>query len=172
MTKTDFFRIIIKLFGLYWLINTIFSLGQIIYFSTNNAGWIGILYSVIMLSILIFLFIVLIFKSDVIIGWLKLDKGFDDERIEFQNFNIENIMMLAIILIGATMILDNVATFLNQIYLGVKVFVSNQSYLVTINGQSSYHLILSTTKIVLGYVLLTNYPAVSKFLMKITQKKD
>lgn len=172
MTKTDFFRIIIKLFGLYWLINSIFSLGQIIYFSTNNAGWTGILYSVIMVSILIFLFIVLTFKSDVIIGWLKLDKGFDDDRIEFQNFNIENIMMLAIILIGANMILDNVATFLNQIYLGVKVFVSNQSDLVTINGQSNYHLILSTTKIVLGYVLLTNYPTVSKFLMKITQKKE
>ena len=128
----------------------------------------GIIYSVVMLSILVFLFFVLIFKSDTIIDLLKLDKGFDEERIEFQNFNIENIMMLAIILIGATMILDNVATFLNQIYLGVKVFVSNQSDLVTINGQSSYHLILSSTKIILGYALLTNYPAVSKFLMKIT----
>jgi hypothetical protein len=142
------------------------------YFSTTNAGWMGIIYSVVMLSILVFLFFVLIFKSDTIIDLLKLDKGFDEERIEFQNFNIENIMMLAIILIGATMILDNVATFLNQIYLGVKVFVSNQSDLVTINGQSSYHLILSSTKIILGYALLTNYPAVSKFLMKITQKKD
>jgi len=172
MTKKDLFRIIIKLFGLYWLISTVFSLGQIVYFSTNNAGWMGVIYSVVMLSILIFLFFVLVFKTDTILDFLKLDRGFDEDRIEFQKFNIENILMLAVILIGATMILDNIATFLNQIYLGIKVFMSNQSDLVTINGQSSYHLILSTTKIVLGYVLLTNYPAVSKFLLKITQKKD
>ena len=69
------------------------------------------------------------------------------------------------------MILDNIATFLNQAYLSVKVFMSNQSDFVTVNGQSSYHLVLSFTKIILGYILLTNYPAVSKFLLKITQKK-
>jgi len=172
MTKKDFFRVIIKLFGLYWLISTIFSLGQIVYFSTTNAGWMGIIYSVVMLALMVFLFFVLIFKSDMIIDLLKLDKGFDEDRIEFQNFNVENILMLAVIIIGATMILDNIATFLNQIYLSVKVFLSNQSDLVTINGQSSYHLVLSSTKIVLGYLLLTNYPTVSKFLMKITQKKD
>ena len=172
MTKTDFFRIIIKLFGLYWLISTFFSLGQIVYFSTTNAGWSGIIYSVVMLALMVFLFFVLIFKSDMIIDLLKLNKGFDEDRIEFQNFNVKNILMLAVIIIGATMILDNIASFLNQIYLSVKVFLSNQSDLVTINGQSSYHLVLSSTKIVLGYLLLTNYPAVCKFLMKITQKKD
>jgi len=172
MTKKDFFRVIIKLFGLYWLISTIFSLGQIVYFSTTNAGWLGIIYSVVMLSLLVFSFFALIFKSDTIINLLKLDKGFDEDRIEFQNFNIENILMLAVIIIGATMILDNIATFLNQMYLSVKVFMSNQSDFVTINGQSSYHLLLSSSKIVFGYVLLSNYPAVSKILMKITQKKD
>ena len=143
MTKKDFFRVLIKLFGLYWLISTVSSLGQIVYISANNAGWMGIIYSVVMLSILGFLFYVLIFKSDTIIDLLKLDKGFDEDRIEFQNFNIENILMLAVIIIGATMILDSIAIFLNQIYLGVKVFMSNQSDYVTINGQSNYQLMFS-----------------------------
>jgi len=171
MTKKDFFRVLIKLFGLYWLISTVFSLSQIVYISANNAGWMGIIYSVVMLSILGFLFYVLIFKSDSIIDLLKLDKGFDEDRIEFQNFNTENILMLAVIIIGATMILDSIAIFLNQIYLGVKVFMSNQSDYVTINGQSNYQLMFSSTKLVLGYILLTNYPSISKFLLKITQKK-
>lgn len=171
MTKKDFFRVLIKLFGLYWLISTVFSLGQILYISTYNAGWMGIIYSVVMLSILGFLFYVLIFKSDSIIDLLKLDKGFDEDRIEFQNFNTENILMLAVIIIGATTILDSIAIFLNQIYLGVKVFMSNQSDYVTINGQSNYQLMFSSTKLVLGYILLTNYPSISKFLLKITQKK-
>lgn len=172
MTKRDFFRIIIKLFGLYWLISSVFSIGQIVYFSTtSNTGWSGLLYSFIVLIVLILLFYLLIFKADTIINKLKLDKGFDEDRIEFQNFNVENILVLAILIIGATMILDSIATFLNQVYLSVKVFMSNQSDFVTVNGQSNYHLVLSFTKIVLGYVLLTNYPAVSKFLLKITEKK-
>jgi len=173
MTKKDFFRIIIKLYGLYWLVNNIFSIGQITYFyagSGNNVStWI---YSVGILTFFIIIFVLLIVGADKIIQWLKLDNGFDDDRIEFQNFNIQNILMLATILIGATMIVDNIGTFLNQLYLSVKVFMANQTDLITMNGQNVYLFWLSLTKIILGYILLTNYPSISKFLLKITQKKD
>ena len=102
MTKKDFFRIIIKLFGLYWLISSFFSMGQIAYFATtSNSNWFGLIYSVVVLFVLIFLFFALIFKADTIIDKLKLDKGFDEDRIEFQNFNVENILILAIVIIGS-----------------------------------------------------------------------
>ena len=173
MTKKDFFRVIIKLYGLYWLVNNIFSISQITYFyagSSNDVStWI---YSVGILTFSIIIFVLLIVGADKIIQWLKLDKGFDDDRIEFHNFNIQNILMLAMILIGATMIVDNIGTFLNQLYLSVKVFMANQTDLITMNGQNVYLFWLSLTKIILGYILLTNYPSISKFLLKITQKKD
>ena len=173
MTKKDFFRIIIKLYGLYWLVNSIFSISQITYFYTGSGpdilAW---LYSAGVLILAIIIFVLLIVGADKIIQWLKLDKGFDDDLIEFQNFNVQNILMLSIILIGATMIVDNIGMFLNQLYLSVKVFMANQTDLITINGQSSYHFWQSLVKIILGYILLTNYPTISKFLLKITQKKE
>ena len=172
MTKKDFFRIIIKLFGLNWLIVNIYSLSQLFYFTNAIHGdYSGILFSLgaLFLSIIIFVFLVL--KTDIIIRWLKLDRNFDEERIEV-NLSVEKLLVLAIIIIGGSMMIDNFAPFLSQIYLFFKVMVSNQNDLVNLQGQSTYMLIVHFTKIILGYFLLTNYPTVSRFLLKITQQKE
>jgi len=55
----------------------------------------------------------LIYKPDKIIDWLKLDKGFDDDRIDFQNFNNTNILKLAVIVIGGIMLIKNIPAFLS-----------------------------------------------------------
>ena len=114
----------------------------------------------------------LIVKTDVLINWLKLDKGFDNDIIEFKNFDLDNILKLGVFIIGGTMILDNIAVFLNQSYLAFKVHTSAVADLIGLNGYSTYHWAVSFTKIILGYILLTNYPALSKILLKMTQKKE
>ena len=156
MTKKDFFRIIIKLFGLYWLISALFSTGQF-YFLSFIPGFTvpAILMAMLIFLVLLILFYMLIIKTDVLIEWFKLDKGFDNDLIEFHQFD-----------------LDNIAVFLNQSYLAFKVQTSIVYDLTGLNGYSTYHLAVSFTKIILGYLLLTNYPALSKILLKITQKKE
>jgi len=114
----------------------------------------------------------LFIKTDVLINLLNLDKGFDNDLIEFQNFGLDNILKLGILIIGGTMILDNIAVFLNQSYLAFKVHTSTVADLIGLNGYSTYHWAVSFTKIILGYILLTNYPFISTFLLKITQKKE
>jgi len=173
MTKKDFFRIVIKLFGLYWLISSLFSTGQF-YFLSFIPGYtlLAILMAVLIFLVVIILFYMLIIKTDVLINWLKLDKGFDNDLIEFQNFGLDNILKLGVFIIGGTMILDNIAVFLNQSYLAFKVHTSTVADLIGLNGYSTYHWAVSFTKIILGYILLTNYPVISKYLLKITQKKE
>jgi len=173
MTKKDFFRIVIKLFGLYWLISSLFSTGQF-YFLSFIPGFtlMAILMAVLIFLVVIILFYMLIIKTDVLINWLKLDKGFDNDLIEFQNFGLDNILKLGVFIIGGTMILDNIAVFLNQSYLAFKVHTSTVADLIGLNGYSTYHWAVSFTKIILGYILLTNYPVISKYLLKITQKKE
>jgi len=173
MTKKDFFRIIIKLFGLYWLISALFSTGQF-YFLSFIPGFTlpAILMAMLIFLVLLILFYMLIIKTDVLIEWFKLDKGFDNDLIEFHQFDLDNILKLGVIIIGGTMILDNIAVFLNQSYLAFKVQTSIVYDLTGLNGYSTYHLAVSFTKIILGYLLLTNYPALSKILLKITQKKE
>jgi len=114
----------------------------------------------------------LFIKTDVLINLLNLDKGFDNDLIEFQNFGLDNILKLGILIIGGTMILDNIAVFLNQSYLAFKVHTSTVADLIGLNGYSTYHWAVSFTKIILGYILLTNYPFISAYLLKITQKKE
>jgi hypothetical protein len=173
MTKKDFFRIVIKLFGLYWLISSLFSTGQFYYLSfIPGFTLMAILMAVLIFLVVLILFYMLIIKTDVLINWLKLDKGFDNDLIEFRNFGLDNILKLGVFIIGGTMILDNIAVFLNQSYLAFKVHTSAVADLIGLNGYSTYHWAVSFTKIILGYILLTNYPVISKYLLKITQKKE
>ena len=173
MTKKDFFRVIIKLFGLYWLINTIFSLSQVFYFATNwDSGATGLLFTVFVLLFAVLVFVLLILGADKIISWLKLDKGFDDDKFEIYQFNVELILILAMVLIGGMLILDNIPVFINQAYMAIKLQISPSGDIMTLNGYSTYHLAVSFIKIVLGYLLITNYNVVGKLLLKIGQNKD
>jgi len=74
MTKKDFFRIIIKLFGLYWLISSLFSTGQF-YFISFMPGYTlaAILMAILIFLVIIILFYLLIVRTDVFINLLKLD---------------------------------------------------------------------------------------------------
>ena len=72
----------------------------------------------------------LIIKTDVLITLLHLDKGFDTEIIEFHNFDLDNILKLGVFIIGGTMVLDNIAVFLNQSYLASKVHTSTVANLI------------------------------------------
>jgi len=173
MTKKDFFRIVIKLFGLYWLISSLFSTGQF-YFISFMPGYTlpVILMAMLIFLVIIFLFYLLIVRTDILINLLKLDQGFDNEIIEFKNFDLDNILKLGIIIIGGMLILDNLAVFLNQSYLAFKVHTATVADQIELNGYSAYQWAVCITKILLGYILLTNYPFISKFLLKITQKKE
>jgi hypothetical protein len=138
----------------------------------QNASVMNNLMSVLILMVEIILFYILIIKTDWIIGWLKLDAGFDDEVIDFQGFGLHGVLKLGVIVIGGMLILDNIAVFLNQAYLAFKVNFGADSDILTLNGYSTYHLAVSLTKVILGYLMLTNYPVVSKLLLQITQNKD
>lgn len=118
MTKKDLFRLIIKIFGLYTIITTIFSA------LPSNISWVitqiditGIIWLIGTVIVIILLFMFLVYKPDKIIGWLKLDKGFDNDSIEFQNFNSENILKLAVIVIGGILLLKNIPAFLSHTFL-------------------------------------------------------
>jgi len=169
MTKRDFFRIIIKLFGLYSLILAVF-----VYFP-NNLSYviydfepITLLWIIGALSLTVLVFVFLIRKTDRIIDLLKIDKGFDEERIEFGNFNVQNILKLGLILIGGFLIIDYFPHFLHFCYLAFKGIVAS-------NGIESMHnpfggtldyskWTLSAINLILGYMLLTNFNRISNWI--------
>lgn len=167
MTKKDLFRLIIKIFGLYSVILIMFSVfpsnvGLVI----SQIDFVGIVWLIGALILIILLFMFLIYKPDKIISWLKLDKGFDDDRIDFKNFNIENILKLAVIVIGGIILIQNIPAFLSHTLFAFKSSAGNglNDNIFKFDLKDYIHWGTSFLNIILGYLMLTNYSNISKIL--------
>lgn len=175
MTKRDFFRLILKLFGLYSLILTVFS------FIPSNIGYImydfnytAIVWIAGMTAFVLFIFLGLIRNTDKIIDWLKIDRGFDEDRIEFGNFNAQGIAKLALIIIGGFLILDYLPDFIQYFYLAFKEKVStnslNEFESIAFGTQLDYfQWTVAGINIIMGYILLTQYQRIGVWLTRKTQ---
>lgn len=150
------------------MISVIFSvfLGNV-GFVIDNIDMIGIVWLIICLIVIILLFLFLIYNPDKIISWLKLDKGFDDDKIEFQNFNNSNILKLALIVIGGIILIKNIPAFLSHTIFAFKSSVGNDFNGSVIKYGNLRDYILWATSflnIIIGYLLLTNYNYISRIL--------
>jgi hypothetical protein len=166
MTKKDFFSLLIKIFGLYSLISFIFSvlpvnfIFVIQYIDAAAIAWIIL---ILIVTFLIFLF--LIYNPNRIINWLKLDKGFDDDRIDFLKFNNTNILKLAVIIIGGVLLIQNVPRFLSFTLFAFKSSIGKELNTVNFGGLRDYiHWGTSFINILIGYLMLTNYNFISRIL--------
>ena len=161
MTKRDFFIIIIRLFGLYSLILSLFTFipnsFPIAFYDIDTISMIWIIGATL---ITLGIFLLLIFKSDKLVQILKLDKGFDDDKIEFGNFDQKNIIMLSSILIGGFLIIDNISGFLSQIIFFFKADLIGTEY----NNLSYLQWTISGLNIIIGYLLITNHKSIAKLL--------
>lgn len=160
MTKTDFFRILIKVFGLYSVLTALLSaLPSNITFVLSYPDAIGFMWLFAVATIVLGLFILLIRKPDVIIRWLKLDRGFDEERIQFENLNPRNIIKLSSIIIGGLLIIDNIPAFFSHTLFAFKDSVSHAN---NFGLQDNIYWATSFIKLIVGYFLVTKYEFVSK----------
>lgn len=99
MTKRDFFIVLVKLFGLYSAVTTIFSgLPNNIMFGMNGEINIQVyIWLFAVTSVVVGLFWLLTFKADKLVDLLKLGKGFSDDRIETGNIKSEDIIKIGLL---------------------------------------------------------------------------
>jgi hypothetical protein len=165
MTKRDFFRLIIKLFGLYSGLITVFTVipNNItnVLFQFNFMMFLFIIGATL---VIVLLFLFLIFKTDYIIDLLKLDKGFDEERIQFENLNSESIVKIAIFLIGGFLIINYLPNFLNYTVQAFRSKIQSSEFSnISVNY---FNWIVSGINILLGYILITNYKVIAHYFDK------
>lgn len=172
MTKKDFFTTIIKLFGLYSAIITLFVyLPQNLNYSigvSNTGELLGSVATFFLFAcITIGLFLVVVFNAGRIADLLKLDKGFDDDFIKIDQLDNLSIMKFAIILIGGYMIVSNIPELLTYLYYtfraAAKVTIFEGS---NIGGFQDVQMIISALSILVGYLLMTNYKKLANWLNK------
>jgi len=167
MTKRDFFVLLIKVFGLYSLITALFSSlpGQLAFLSSGLDS-ISISIFIFSIAFVLGLFALLVFKADRVVNLLKLDRGFDEDRIELENVQADQIIKIGTFIIGGFLLLDNLPAFLSQT---IFAFKSSQiGWEPTENDRTSWF--VTGLNLVIGYLLITNYEFVAKKLQ--TKKTD
>src|SRR5690606_17245056 len=151
MLNRDFFRILIKIIGLYFFIEVIFIVipSQISFvgFDSEFSGKIGTIiyiFITVLLSVAILYF--LIKFPDKIINLFQLDKGFDNDQISITNFNAYNILTISLVVIGGFLIIENVTTLISLLY---QEFKYSNNPMFPRNENSSLNIILTALNIIL-----------------------
>lgn|ERR1700694_3588530 len=166
MTTRSLFNIILKILGIFVIkdiLATIPQLLSIILYLTKSdtvgeAIW-TVVTTVLILLVYVFFSYYLIFKSDLIIDKLKLDKGFDQETIPL-NIHRSTILSISIIVIGGLIIADEIPNLCRQLF---AYFQEKRMTYGQTNPTISYS-VLAAAKIVIGLVLIGNQRQIVNFI--------
>ena len=153
MTNKDFFRLMIKLFGLYQFLLLIFtSLPSNLQLLFNDFFSISSIITLILITLFILaVYYVFVKKPDLIIDFFKLDKGFDNNEITVSNLNSDTILQIGMVLIGGFLIVDNFGYFISSFinYFKISYMSENLESLKIFES-----LILGGANLILGFCLI------------------
>ncbi len=174
MTKRDLFRVTLKLAGLYFIITMLFnSLPSLIVFVTNSNE--NMLFGLLMMLFGIFIFLsifaILIFKPDVIINILKLDKNFNDDEIRIKQPSFVNMLQWGIILLSLSVLLKHLPMFITNVLFAFKLFVIDSGK--DISNQLQYGMLTNYTDwsikivaLVISLLMLTNSKSIANYIIR------
>jgi hypothetical protein len=172
MTKKDLFRIIIKIFGLYFLIIALFSILprsiSVLFYPYYSEVTIYTIIQIIgIILVIIVLYIFLILKTDKIVELLRLGKGFDDDMINIGELSVNKIVIISSVIIGGFMFVNAIPGFISNIYFAFKTSIEKD----IITPKDKINLGISILNMVIGYILIVNCKWVADKLMKEVEKK-
>lgn len=176
MTPRSLFIIVIRITGLYFLLDIIRVVPQflstmaMLFRGDIIMGLIGFVISVLLIVIYIVIVKYVLFKPDKIIDKLSLDKNFDEEKFEL-NLHRSSVIKIALIIIGGITLLDYFVPFVLNLYSYIKA--KNQSdifsTLDSFSGGtqvSDIDLIHGAIMSLIGYFLITNTRMITNWIEK------
>lgn len=166
MSIKTFWTILIKIFGLLVIFGALTIVPQWVYsvysaYQSHDYDSFIMLISILLIVLFVY-FIVFkfcIYKSSWIIEKLKLDKGFEDEKIEL-NSKGNRIISIAIIVIGGLMFVESIPILFKQIF----VFFQQESLFK--DYPESGWIIFNFVKVIIGYLLMTNSFRITNLIEK------
>ena len=168
MTNRDFFKILIKVVGLYFFIQVLFTFlpSQLGFLSSNkdSSGMVGtIIYIAIIILFILALLYFLIRFPEKIIDLFKLDQNFDQQKISINNFNQKNILTIALILIGGFLVIENISTLISELYF---IFRKSVDPMFPVRENSSINLVIPALNLILGGILISFRKNISNYFEK------
>ncbi|RYZ98279.1 MAG: hypothetical protein EOP47_19695 [Sphingobacteriaceae bacterium] len=129
-------------------------------FEQENSGeiiWI-VTISTVSMALYLGLFYLMLFKTGWIIGVLKLDKGFIEEKFEL-NIHRSTVITIAVIVIGGLIIIDGLPQLFRQLFVYLERLHDGPPE-VEYPGWIIFYVI----KILIGYLLITHNKLVVNFI--------
>ncbi len=168
MTKRDLFILLIKVFGLYAMLIALFSvLPANISFALSDMDVFSLFWIVVVLLLIVGLFLILIYRADKIVSLLKLDKGFDDDRIDLGNLKTADLLKISIFIIGGLLVLNNISPFLSHTYFAFKGNLNGLEH----GTKEKFDWAVNALNLIVGFLLLTQYRWVTD-LFKSGEKEN
>lgn len=173
MKIKDFFRLAIKLIGLYSLVVMLLSilpqlLSLLFSFSSGEFSISLTIITILFIGGVIAYHLFIVFRSDWIIHKLKLDEKFDSDQVNLEHLNAKTLLSIGVILIGGLVLIENLAPFFQNSFYFVRSIVATSDDVrmeSALNDRDQNRLILNSLNILVGYILLTNYAFITTFLL-------
>ena len=166
MTPRSLFNIILKVLGIFFIQDFLAAIPQllsvILYLTSpdthQEAIWtlIGSLLVLFAYGIVSYY---LIFRTDVIIDKLRLERGFDQETIPL-NIHRSTILSISIIVIGGLMLANDIPNFCRQLF----SYYQQQRMTRGLQKPQISFIIFSAVKFVIGFLSITNQRQVVSFI--------
>jgi hypothetical protein len=171
MTYRDLFRVVIRMFALMALVYNLFTAFPQFYsymnLEPNALMFLGLFVSI---ALLFGIFFLLIVKADLIIDVLRLDKGFDRNEISLQNITTKSLLQLGVILVGGSTLIDAFPELIVSAFGWFSDKVRDEGGIYSIlNPKTDASIGYVFIRVLIGYLLISNFDRVASFL---TPKKE
>lgn len=176
MTKKDFFRIVLRILGLYFLAMVVFNYLPSIVVFFHSLPFLSLILAIVVVSLFAYIFLLLILKPDPVIRIFKLDKGFDDDALSAKRIEFVNLLKIAIIATGLFLIISHLPTFLTHLLFLLKLVVKNRNEITDhvesalLTDYISWG--IKILSLIVGYLMITNYSAIARFIIKKDSEKQ
>lgn len=166
MNIDSLWKTIIKLFGIWFLIDCLSSIPQFnqnLFYVNGTFDTIAFIYTLLFLIVNLLLYILivrlLIFKSDWIIKKLKLNQNYTETKIDL-NIKSSTIITISIIIIGGITLIDSIPRLFSELFGFLQQKMLMKDY-------PKFNLIiLHLLKSILGYLLITKSKKITKYIEK------
>ena len=176
MTPRSFFTLLIKILGIYLVLDSITVVPQfastLFMFTDNNGNdnTTTIVLTLFMLFLILGLFFIILkyclFKTDWIIDKLSLDKDFTEEKSEL-NIHRSTILSIATIVIGGLMFVDGLPSFCRSVY---PYFGEKQSFGRYGENPTTGWMIFYSVKTFIGYFFMVNHRLIVNLIERQRKK--
>ena len=166
MTTKSLINIILKILGIFFIKDILATIPQLlsIILYLTKADTIGeAIWTLVTTILVLFVYMLvsyyLIFKTNLIIDKLKLDKGFNQETIPL-NIHRSAILSIAIIVIGGLLVANEIPNFCRQLF----AYFQEKRMTYGQTSPSISYSVLAAVKIIIGFLLISNQRQIVNFI--------